>query len=576
MLKKIKEFIPLILILLLASALRILFLNSVPGALGGDELHYVLTIKSVALSGQDLFGPWNIFSILAFNYPFGLPQAELSYLLMYPAVAFTNLSLFTSKITFALLSVATVFAVYLLAKQMFDKKVGLIAATITAINPWQIFIGRTSYEVVPAICFYLFGIYFLLKEKSWRILISLPFFILAFYSYIGTKVVLVPLVATVSLFVYFSNKNLPAGRQGKYLKQYVILNLACIGLVLLFAVLTLSGANRTGDLFTPADPVISSIVDEARKGSIAPSVLDAVLTNKLTVFGKIIIDKFFVVFSPSYLFISTDTFVGIYNHGLFLAIDFAFLILGLLVLFAQRQKTFWLFSALLVISTFPQIFYKSRTDIFSPHLALFLVLLIIPVAYGISYLFSKKRIYLLSIVAFVYLISVINFLNIYFFQFPLTGHFDFGSRQMANYVARATHAKNINVYVQSPSDSYLKYIYYTNKLNKNNITDIQKAVRNKQYKVENVVFLNCSDVPTNASNSASTTIVQRGGCKKVELANMSLKIAALNDGGELYAIYNDFTCSQYNLNPYPMGIKLSDFNLESLSNQKFCEVFVSK
>jgi hypothetical protein len=51
-------------------------------------------------------------------------------------------------------------------------------------------------------------------------------------------------------------------------------------------------------------------------------------------------------------------------------------------------------------------------------------------------------------------------------------------------------------------------------------------------------------------------------------------IPSLSDGGTLYMIFNDKTCSQYALSSYPTGFSASDFLVESLSEKQFCERFV--
>ena len=107
---KLKEFILPGLIFLLATILRFLWLDRVPTAITGDELTYILNIKSVALTGTGLRDNWSLLSALFFKYPIGLPQAELPYFILLPAVSFLNLSLLNVRLIYAAISVATVFA----------------------------------------------------------------------------------------------------------------------------------------------------------------------------------------------------------------------------------------------------------------------------------------------------------------------------------------------------------------------------------------------------------------------------------------------------------------------------------
>ncbi|HVZ11918.1 MAG TPA: hypothetical protein VG965_02720 [Patescibacteria group bacterium] len=565
---KIKEFIPLIAVFLVALALRVIWLDSVPTALAGDELYYILAIKSAAISGHDLAGNWNILSSLLFQYPHGFPQAELSFLFLYPVVSLLPLSIFASKITYVILSALTVIPMYLLSKKLFDERTALAAAALTAINPWQIFNGRTTYEMIPAAFFYVFAIYLLLQAKGWKILWVFPVFLLAFYSYIATKIILFPIILAVSIFAYFHNKK-------KYGKQYLILNILSLILIMVFTlIVSHSGGNRVGEIFTPANPEVIKQVNNIRQNSISDGAVSSLLDNKFTVYIRILIAKAINVFSFNYLFISTDPFVALYNHGLFYYVDLIFLFLGCLYMFAEKKKVFLLVMALIVISIFPHILHLAALELFTPHLALFLTFLLIPIAYGVSKMFDIRHKVVPIAVVGVYVLSFLNFFNIYFFQYPLLGHFDFAARELANYTRLASANGPITDYVMLPEDSFKRYIYYENELNSSNFNEINTAFATHKYKLGNVTFDECGKMPKKLGST--TAIYQTGECATYENPILYTKIAILTDGGPIYRIYNDHTCADYNLKGFPKGIKISDFSVENLTPQRFCETFVTR
>ncbi|HVZ67601.1 MAG TPA: glycosyltransferase family 39 protein [Patescibacteria group bacterium] len=567
MLKKNLSLIILSIILLLAAFTRLFLLGNVPGAITGDELFYILTIKSVAISGHALNSSWNILPILLFKYPAFHVQAELPYILLYPIVSIAPFSLFTSRVTYALLSIATVFVVYLLAQKLFDKRTGLIAAAIAAINPWFIFIGRTSYEVVPATFFYLLGIYLLLKEKGNKIFYCFPIFILAFYSYIGTKVCLIPIVFLTSIYAFYINKK-------KFASKYLVLNALCV-LFLLFFATSIPGNGRSSDLMTPFSPEIASHVNNIRKASIAPSIVDSVLNNKFTVYANTEIIKTIKAFSFDYLFFTGDNFVSLYTHGLLYFIDLFFILIGIMYLFVEDRKKLFFVVSIMFVGILPQVLFNSN-EIFSPHLSLFLALLILPISFGISSLTHRYKNKLVALAVFgLYALSFINFANIYFFQFPLRGHFDFASRELDKYTVLASKNTHIDLFVKSPVDAFSKYIYYTNSLNKNSYSAIEKAYKNKKYQFGNITFLSCPEILKEKSKT-NVVIYHNGECPPVPNDKPSLKISALIDGGEIYQIYNDSLCSNFSLNTYPSHIKLKDFSVESLPTQQFCETFISR
>ncbi len=555
----------------MAALVRFLWLDRVPGAISGDELSYIIPIKAVALSGHNLGSSWSIFRSLLFSYPTSFPQAELPYFLLYPGVAFFPLTLITTRAIYALISAATAFAMYLLVEKLLGKRAAIFAGFLTAISPWQIFVGRTTLEVVPATFFYLLAIYFLVKEKGSRILISLPLFILAFYSYIGTKIIFLPIVILTSAFAYFLNKK----ENGK---QYLILNAACILFVIFFAVLTLSNpANRGNEIFTPRDPEVTRLVDETRKHSVTVSPVTNLLVNKSTMYLKIVAVKTLGSFSTDLFFVSGDVFTGLYGHGLLYWADGLFLILGAGFMLAKKHKAFILVSGLILVSTLPHVFHTAKTEIFSPHLAFFLTLLIIPVAYGASEITQAlKRKVLLCAVVLVYILSFANFLNVYFLQYPLIGHFDFPTRVAARYVALAAGSgKRVDVYVSSAEDFYKKYIYYSNSLNSRNFSEIENSVTTHHYKLGNITFRPCGSALKDFDPKA-ISIYETAICSPFDSKVTYSRITQALDSGEVYRLYNDSVCSRFNLKPYISDLKLSDFSIEKVAASRFCEAFITR
>jgi hypothetical protein len=221
----------------------------------------------------------------------------------------------------------------------------------------------------------------------------------------------------------------------------------------------------------------------------------------------------------------------------------------------------------------PHVLFISGTY-FSPHLALLYIFLALPIAYGISKVISMNKIFLF-VVVFLYLISFINFVNIYFTQFPKQGHFDFGSRELSNYIKLSSRENKVDVFVKSPQDIYNKYIYYSNSLNKDNYKEIQKSISSKKYSLGNIKFFNCGDIKEDF-NSKNVTIYESTICGDYQSEVPKIKLPQLTDGGEIYRIYGDKICSGYKLNPYPQEIQLKDFSVEKLSARKFCEVFITR
>ena len=194
----------------------------------GDELHYVITAKSIALTGHDLSGTWTPWFLLWFRYPPQEHQAELPYILHLLVSAHFPFSLFYIKLPFALLSVGIVILLWAIASDLFGPLVGLTTAGLAAINPWLVVMGRTGYEATPTMFFYLLSFLVILKTKRWNVLWTLVPLVLAFYSYIATKVLFVPFIGIICIVAYIKNKK-------KYSNPYIILFIAALVITLGFS-----------------------------------------------------------------------------------------------------------------------------------------------------------------------------------------------------------------------------------------------------------------------------------------------------------------------------------------------------
>jgi len=569
-----RHYFFLVVIIILAAVLRFVWLDKIPNGISADEFDYLFTARSIVLNGSDIGGEWSPSSLLWFKYPLSeTPKAELSYFLHLPSIAIAKFSLFTARAPFVLLNVLTVLVLYLVTKKLLGRGIALYTAFISAINPWGIFIGRTAYEMPLAVFFYLLGLYLLLVLRGWRILVVIPVFTLAFYSYIGTKVVLLPFVIITAYFAYrYLNKR-------KYLKQYLVVIATTLLLTLLYlvSVATTTEASRVTEILSPAHQDIADTVDLTRKGSINTWFTN-IFVNKLTVFIQVVVIKFSRVFSTENLFISGDKFFGIYKHGLFYYIDFAFLLLGSLMLYYRQKKKYMLLLALIVLGTVPQVIHQGIADNMVAHIVLIFPFMTIIIASGIWYLLSWIRRYRylhhisLFLVFIVYALSLINFLNLYLYYYSVQpGNFELDKRVLSRYISLAEQ-KDMPVQFlgNDPFGNYKKYLLYSNSYNIENVEEIEEKFKAGIYEQGDVKFDLClSD--QDFDESVGITIMGRdclvGGSER-------LSIARLIDNSEIYKIYNDKVCSGFDLSQRVQIAQLGDYAIESLSPEEFCKIYI--
>ncbi|MCX6791888.1 MAG: glycosyltransferase family 39 protein [Candidatus Gottesmanbacteria bacterium] len=561
-----------IIVVLLASLLRFLYLDKIPTAVGGDELHYILTAKSVFLTGYDTSGTWNPLSVFLFRYPPGeqLVAAELPYFLHIPFSGPFSLSLFTAKLPFALLSVGIVVLLYLIAKELFGSLVGEATGLVAAINPWFIVLGRTAYEATPSIFFYLLALYMLLRARKWTIFFCLVPLLLAFYSYIATKLIFLPFVAIASFLAYHKQNH-------KYRLHYVALCLISIGIVLAYILVlkTSSNGSRLGELFLPNSPTVISQVNDTRKNAMQSPLL-TLTVNKYTVYIQLITGKLFRIFSPSYLFIEGDQ-IFLAGQSFFYGIDFIFMVVGGLALYAKKRLYFILLSLFVLFGSFPHLFHQTSGD-YSLHLALMFPFLTLFIGIGISELINsvpkKFKNIGIAICFLIYTASVVIFLSKYFLQIPLYGKGDFPMRTLSRYLTLSKkQLLPITLYSIVGGDTLEKYLFYTNDITKNTIPILKHLNTTRSFEFNGIQFAACD---TNIKTTPQNTVIISDYRCNMHLEEPNIQLSRLDDGGTLYKIFNDTVCGSYALKRYPGGIQIKDFNIERLDEERFCQTYITR
>lgn len=552
----------LLLIILVACIFRLIFLDRIPSGVSNDELDYILNAKSVFLAGSDISHTWNPFSLKPPASSF--PQAEIVPLLTFWFIGPLPLSLVTSKLIYALFSIGIVVLIYFLTKRLIGTKEAYLAGLVAACNPWLIFFGRSAYDTSIAVFFFLLGWYLLLITKRWNILFAFPAFFIAFYSYIGMKLLLIPFVGIVSVFACYSNK--------RDTKQYATLFILCLALFFFYVALNLNApGTRMSELATPQMASITELVNTERRLSIH-SPLTSIFSNKYVVFGKYALDKYLNAFSPNFLFLSGDvkSQFSLWSHGVFYYLDGLFLLIGFGVLFTKNKKVLLLLATLTLIAPIPSVLstvgnsYAIRSMLLAP---IFIML----IGTGIFYSIKTYR-YSWMLILIMYIALIANFANIYFLRNPLynSESFSFSGRELAKYLFLQTNP--VYIINNDPRTPYKEYLFYHNELNKKTANAVAQDYAQKTFTIHTIHFITCNQLDTVPQEA---TIVY-DNCKKIAPLSTDLVIARLGDGGRIYTIKNDSVCSQYNLKQYPYGISFADLNIEKLSTENFCEKFITK
>ncbi len=315
-----KKNLPILLILVLASFLRLYQLDSLPISLFGDEIDVGYHAWSIWTTGRDYMDnllPTYIQSLSEYRAP----------LLMYltaPFVGILGPSIFSVRLPVALIGIASVYLLYLVSLKLFSSnKVALLSAFLLAVTPWHIHYSRASFEVVPLVFLILLGIYFYLNNKyHW----SVFFLVLTLFTY-STAVIIAPLTL-LGLLIFYPFKKHSLTK----LSIIIYLLASALFLVSLKNIFFGNASARFQKLsILSSFPVTEQVILLRNENWVSNKLLDKLFINKYTTTLEVITRNYLTAFSPDFLFGRGDQY---FRHssgksGEFLYVVFLLFIIGL-------------------------------------------------------------------------------------------------------------------------------------------------------------------------------------------------------------------------------------------------------
>ena len=380
----------LLLILFLASFLRLWRLDRVPVSLFSDELDVGYQAYSILQTGKDYFGnPWPIH--------FQSFADTRTPLYIYSSVATVKVFGITAwgvRFPAAIFGILGVWAIYLLVKELFkDEKMAIIASGVLALSPWHIQYSRAGFEVTMLLTFLLLGLYFFfksLKEPKW-LWLSVVFLVSCLWIY-STAKLFIPLLL-VFLFLVWRKQILIMDRFN--FTKTVLAGLV-VGLPIVLSTIFGGGALRFNYLSVYTDPTVPTEVSYARLTDAAVegagrNIFERaeswLVHNKYTYWKARIIENYYKSFSSEFLFLKGDLNLrhSIEGIGQFYKIEAFALILGLISFAAffkdKKLKAFMFFW--LVAGSIPSVITRDGGG-HATRLILVLPPLVFLISYGLS------------------------------------------------------------------------------------------------------------------------------------------------------------------------------------------------
>lgn len=392
--------------------IRTLFINSSPPALYGDELTMQLDAYSLLKTGQDQLG-----NFLPLTFPMGAGRPAGYVYGSVPFVALFGPSEFGVRSLSILSGIGIILLLFLIGRKLFSEKVGLFAAGIAAVSPWDISLSRGGFEAHFALFLALLGFYLFLKarEKPILYIFSALSFGLTLHTYPTYKI---SLLFFLPLLLWY------AGKARETLKNRDFIGGA--GVFIVFGLVALSQTFIGGsearfaniNIFSNGElkASIEQKINFERQISEMPSAISLVFHNKPVEYFKVFIENYLQNFSLDFLVLHGDrnprhnmATMG----GLYLA-EFILVIFGFLTFWQKRKKVLIFLIFWILLAPIP----TALVDL--PHAlrsAFMLPPLIILAALGLESILGKGRL-LLYLLLILFIVQFIFFAQKLYFLAP--------------------------------------------------------------------------------------------------------------------------------------------------------------
>lgn len=471
----IKRYWLYLLIVVASLVMRFVNLDQVPSALYYDEIDLGYQMRSLVQTGKDYRGGVSPFYFRSFN----TDKTPLPIILSIPFSLWFTSPEYQVRSGTAFAGVLVVVLAMFISDLLFKNKINnLVTGVVFAFSPWLVHFSRLAFEAQFALLFY-FGFFALFlywqKTKSIKYLyfsvITLAF---STYTY-RTMSLLSPLVFLVTCCLYYKEI---LKTQRKHLFFCFSLYGLLVGSFLYATTIGSKDQTRISQISIFSDPKIAIEVQRNRelvsgnfqnptpgqKANLQSKIFHNKAISYLDRFKSNVLNNF----SPSFLFLQGDPNGrhSAKNTGELLFVDFAALLIGFYFLFKKdfgvKHK---LLIAILVLGLVPADLTLDGAN-HASRLITFAGPLLIVVGYGYTQIIEslsksvwQKPILVLSIVF--WLFTLFQFINIYFYHFPVINsrEFGYGYKQAIAAIEKNQSAFQ-KIYLTGVNDPPMLYYFY--------------------------------------------------------------------------------------------------------------------
>jgi len=333
-----------------------------PPSLNWDEVSHGFNAFSILKTGRD---EWGLAWPLIFRC-FGDFKLPLYIYLSTIPVALLGLTPLAVRMVSVLSGAGLILVAFFLAKKTFKSDLAaLLAALLTAISPWSLFLSRVAVEANLGTFLFALGGLFWLRwwEGKKSLLPTALFWGLSLFAYNSARV-LVPLVflATVGLAL--------VRKRGREI-IFPVLVLFVFFLPVVSQFLDQCGGARFGWVSLVDQGAVNKIIEQRTNSTFSP-VITRLLYNRPAYFVSAATKNYFGHFSKNFLFVAGgDNYqFSLPGQGLLYLVCFPFLLIGLVEFLVKKR---WFLLTWLLLALVPSAITRD-----SPHVLRSILVLPLP------------------------------------------------------------------------------------------------------------------------------------------------------------------------------------------------------
>ena len=322
----------LVIIIVLSFFLRTYKISDNPPSLNWDEVSHGYNAYSILKTGKD---EWGIKFPLIFR-AYGDYKLPLYIYLTAVSELFFGLNSFSIRLVSALSGVGLVILGYLITKKLTKNSAfSLIAAFLTSVSPWGLFLSRVAVEANLGAFLFALGLYLLISwltdYRQRELAFAALFWGLSLHAYNSARVLIPVFMVLTTMFVIKEKK-------GKQLLMFFLI-LLIFWLPIVGQFFNRSGTVRFEWVSLIDQGKISQIIQK-RETSTLPKTITRAVYNRPTFFVFYALRNYFVNLSPKYLFFRGGSHYqfSLPNHELLYLVAAPFLLLGLIKILIKGNK----------------------------------------------------------------------------------------------------------------------------------------------------------------------------------------------------------------------------------------------